>query len=160
MLAQLLPLAFFMLLFMSEALKLWGGKEKNTLEIKDVKWILNYDIKMWMVLLGLVVGAAGIIYLARTGHESGIEASSIELLVRNYLEEILYARPRTKEFLIAFPAVMLFVYSMVRNLKIFSFLFGLAGVAILRFPDIIRRFALRSFEIDCCGVRFSPVVRP
>lgn len=137
-LAQLLPLAFFMLLFMIEALKLWGGKEKNTLEIKDVKWILNYDIKMWMVLLGLVVGAAGIIYLARTGHESGIEASSIELLVRNYLEEILYARPRTKEFLIAFPAVMLFVYSMVRNLKIFSFLFGLAGV--IGFTSITNTF--------------------
>lgn len=127
-LAQLLPLAFFMLLFMLAALKMWGDKEKNTLEIKDIKWALNYNIKMWMVLLAMVVGAAGFIYLARTGHESGIEASSLELLVRNYLEEVLYARPRTKEFLVAFPAVMLFIYSMVRNMKIFSFLFGLAGV--------------------------------
>ncbi|MDO4481755.1 MAG: DUF5693 family protein [Bacillota bacterium] len=127
-LAQLLPLAFFMLLFMLAALKMWGDKEKNTLEITDIKWALNYNIKMWMVLLAMVVGAAGFIYLARTGHESGIEASSLELLVRNYLEEVLYARPRTKEFLVAFPAVMLFIYSMVRNMKIFSFLFGLAGV--------------------------------
>lgn len=137
-LAQLLPLAFFMLLFMIAALRMWGDKEKKTLEIKDLKWILNYNIKMWMVLLAMVVGAAGFIYLARTGHESGIEASSIELLARNYLEEVLYARPRTKEFLVAFPAVMLFIYSMVRNMKIFSFIFGLAGV--IGFTSITNTF--------------------
>jgi len=109
-------------------LYLWTEKSKQTLELKDVKWVMNYNIKMWMVFLAMLVGAAGIIYLARTGHETSIEASSFELLARNYLEEVLYARPRTKEFIVAFPAVMLFVYSMVRNMKIFSFLFGLASV--------------------------------
>ena len=54
------------------------------------------------------------------------------------LEEILYARPRTKEFLIAFPAVMLFVYSMVRNQKICAFIFGLAGV--IGFTSVINTF--------------------
>ena len=137
-LAQLAPLAFFMLLFFLFALYLWGEKEKQTLELRDVKWILNYDIKVWMVLLGLLVGAAGIIYLARTGHESSIGASSLELLARNYLEEMLYARPRTKEFLIAFPAVILFVYSIVRELKIFSFLFGVAGV--IGFTSVVNTF--------------------
>lgn len=127
-LAQLAPLAYFMLVFVIIGLYLWSEKSKQTLELRDVKWVLNYNIKMWMVFLAMVVGAAGIIYLARTGHETSIEASSFELLARNYLEEVLYARPRTKEFIVAFPAVMLFVYSMIRNMKIFSFLFGLASV--------------------------------
>lgn len=136
--AQLMPLAYFMLIFMIIGLYLWSEKNKTTLEIRDVKWALNYDIKMWMVILALAVGAVGIVYLARTGHESSIEASSLELLVRNYLEEVLYARPRTKEFLIAFPAVMLFIYSMVRNMKIFSFLFGLA--AVIGFTSVTNTF--------------------
>ena len=58
--------------------------------------------------------------------------------MRNYLEEVLYARPRTKEFLGAFPAVVLFIYSMVRNMKVLSFLFGLAGV--IGFTSIVNTF--------------------
>ncbi|MBQ1302378.1 MAG: hypothetical protein IIY29_03410, partial [Firmicutes bacterium] len=72
------------------------------------------------------------------GHETGLDVSTMELLARNFLEEILYARPRTKEFLIAFPAVMLFVYSMVRNQKICAFIFGLAGV--IGFTSVINTF--------------------
>ncbi len=127
-LAQLLPLAFFVVIFFLFASYLRGQKKKQTLEIRDVRWILNYDIKVWMILLGLILAAAGYVYLARTGHETNVEAVSLELLLRNFLEETLYARPRTKEFIVAFPAIMLFVYSMVRNLRLFSFVFGLAGV--------------------------------
>ena len=114
-LAQLAPLAYFMLIFVMMGLYLWTEKSKQTLEVKDVKWVLNYNIKMWMVLLALVVGAAGIIYLARTGHESSIEASSFELLARNYLEEVLYARPRTKEFLVAFTEKVACLYFFIAH---------------------------------------------
>ncbi len=137
-LAQLLPIAFFMIAFMIMAMYLWGKKQKQTLEVRDVKWVLNFDIKVWMILLGAIVLAAGYIYLARTGHETNVEATSLELLLRNYLEELLYARPRTKEFLVAFPAVVLFIYSLVRNMKVLSFLFGLAGV--IGFTSIVNTF--------------------
>jgi hypothetical protein len=61
----------------------------------------------------------------RTGHDSSVEVSSIEMLFRNYLEDILIARPRNKEFLFAFPAIMLMVYTSVRRFKLWPILFGL-----------------------------------
>ena len=47
--------------------------------------------------------------------------------MRNVLEEHLLARPRTKEFLVAFPGIMLAVYCAVRRLPFWTALFGLAG---------------------------------
>ena len=136
--AQLLPLAFFAVVFFLYAFWLWGEKTKTTLQVQDLKWLMNYDIKVWIILVLAVLGGFGYVYLARTGHETGMDVSTIELLARNYLEEYLYARPRTKEFLIAFPAVMLFLYSLVRNQKIMSFIFGMAGV--IGFTSIINTF--------------------
>jgi hypothetical protein len=46
---------------------------------------------------------------------------------RNALENALLARPRTKEFLAAFPGIMLAVYCAVRRMPFFTALFGLAG---------------------------------
>jgi hypothetical protein len=63
----------------------------------------------------------------RTGHEV-LEVSSVEMLFRNELEELLLARPRNKEFLFAFPAIMLAVHAAGRRLRFLTFLFGLCGM--------------------------------
>ena len=49
------------------------------------------------------------------------------MIFRNDLEYLLLARPRTKEFLVAFPGIMLAVYCAVRRLPFWTALFGLAG---------------------------------
>lgn len=136
--AQLLPLGFYALLFLMFYFYLWGDKKDSRLAVSDLKSLLFGNLKIWIVFVGMVMAAAGYVYLARTGHETNVSASTLELLGRNFLEEVLYARPRTKEFLIAFPAVILFVYSMVRNWKVFSFLFGTAGV--IGFTSIVNTF--------------------
>lgn len=136
--AQLAPLAFFVLIFGIMGLYMWTSKKKTTLELRDVKWALDYDIKIWMVVILGIVGIIGFIYIMRTGHESSVEATNYELMLRNQLEEVLYARPRTKEFLIAFPAVILFVYSLIRDWRLMSFLFGAAGV--IGFTSVINTF--------------------
>ena len=82
---------------------------------------------MWSLVLLGAVALAGYYYLARTGHESSVSVSTLEMLFRNTLEESLLARPRTKEFLIAFPSVMLAVYCAVRRMPFWTALFGLAG---------------------------------
>ena len=74
-----------------------------------------------------MVGLAGYYYLARTGHETNVTVSDVELIFRNDLEDLLLARPRTKEFLVAFPGIMLAVYCAVRRLPFWTALFGLAG---------------------------------
>lgn len=126
-LAQLIPLAFFMLIFI--AYYGYGDEKKHLrqLEWYDIRALLNLEIKVWMILAAGVIGLVGIYYIMRTGHDSAIEVSSIEMLFRNTLEEVLIARPRTKEILFAFPAVMVMFYCSARRLKLLSLIFGLAG---------------------------------
>lgn len=95
--------------------------------MKDFAGILNWTIPVWGFLLLGVLFMAGRYYLARTGHETSVTVSSVELVLRNILENISYARPRTKEFLIAFPCIMLTVYASVRRMPFWVGLFGLAG---------------------------------
>jgi len=126
-LAQLAPLAFFCVLFLAY----YGFFEKergaNTLLLRDITNALRWTIPVWALLVVAVIGLAGLYYLARTGHETSVSVSTLELQVRNSLENALLARPRTKEFLVAFPGIMLAVYCAVRRLPFFTALFGLAG---------------------------------
>lgn len=126
--AQLLPLAFFALAYLAY----YGfGKSKRhpgTLEYNDLKEMMNASIRIWMIVLGVVLLGVGYYYISRTGNESSIQVSSTEMLFRNMLEDNLIARPRSKEFLFAFPAVMMLAYTSIRRFKLWPILFGLAAV--------------------------------
>lgn len=70
--------------------------------------ILNSSIKVWHVF-ALVIAVVGLWFLiGRTGNQ-GIPIPG-ELFVRQWLEETLVARPRTKEFLIGFPLFTVGLY--------------------------------------------------
>ena len=125
--AQLLPLAFFCLLFVSYYGLFEKDRKNDHLDPRDIFTALGWTIPMWAVLLMAAVGVAGYYYLARTGHETGVTISDTEMIFRNDLEYLLLARPRTKEFLVAFPGIMLAVYCAVRRLPFWTALFGLAG---------------------------------
>jgi hypothetical protein len=125
--AQLLPIFFFIVVYL--AYFGFGKNKRKTgqLEFRDIHDLMNTPIKIWMLLLGVVVGAAGIYYIMRTGHEV-ITASRLEMIFRNDLENMLLARPRTKEFLIGFPAIILMIYAANRKLRFWTVMFGFAGV--------------------------------
>jgi len=127
-LAQILPLVYFVAAFL--ACYGFGQKKRSAglLEFCDYRNLLGVSIKVWMILLGAVLLLVGYYYIERTGHESSVEVSGLEMIFRNALENILIARPRSKEFLCAFPAVLLLVYSAIRNLKFWTVIFGLASV--------------------------------
>jgi len=64
-------------------------------------------VKYWHVGLLLVcVGALGLLIL-RSGNESGVGVSSVELHLRSLLDRIFGVRPRTKEALIGHPLLVL-----------------------------------------------------
>jgi len=127
-LAQLLPLAFFILAYL--AYYGFGAEKKHpgTLEYNDLKDMMNASIRIWMAVLGIVLLGVGYYYIERTGHDSSIQVSSIEMIIRNKLEDILIARPRSKEFLFAFPSVIMLAYTSIRKFKLWPILFGLASV--------------------------------
>ena len=57
-------------------------------------------------MLGGLMAVAVAIYVARTGNE-GMSVSGLELQFRSLLDQILGVRPRTKEFLLGHPALLL-----------------------------------------------------
>ncbi|MBE7029687.1 MAG: hypothetical protein E7405_05525 [Ruminococcaceae bacterium] len=104
-------------------------KNEKTSVIKDVKNVLNADIKVYWVILAGILGAVGVYYIIRSGNVNSI--SSMEKLMRSTLTEIFYARPRTKEFLIGYPCLVLFAYY-VKNCNIKFINWALAvGASIL-----------------------------
>lgn len=129
--AQLIPLAVFCVLFLAYYGFFEKEREANTLQIRslldDAVALLRWTLPVWAILAAGAIFLVGRYYIARTGHETTATVTTVEIVFRNYLENILLARPRTKEFLVAFPCVMLAVYSAVRRLPWFTALFGLAG---------------------------------
>lgn len=118
--ALLLPLVF------GFCLLLWNlRKELNELALK--RWMV--------ILLGVVIfcGICGIL-LARSGDWGGT-LSSVETALRNWLEDALYARPRTKELLFAAPCVPLFLWACRRDIVLLKLFFGmgvcLEGVSVV-----------------------------
>ncbi len=78
----------------------------------------------------LVVGAVVLVMLVRSGNE-GLEVSSTELRFRSILERIFIARPRTKEFLVGDPALLLAALAVVRGQRRWAgplLLVGMIGV--------------------------------
>ncbi len=126
-LAQLIPLAFFCVLFLSYYGFFEQEREGDTLQVRDIMTVMQWSIPVWCLLLLGVAAIVGYYYLARTGHESTVAVSSLELMIRNDLENLLLARPRTKEFLVAFPCIVLAVYCAVRRMPFGTALFGLVG---------------------------------
>jgi len=72
----------------------------------DIKKTLASPINWGSVVLGmLIVGMLGFM-IARTGNDTGAGASDGEVAFRGILDRIMFVRPRTKEFLIGHPLLM------------------------------------------------------
>ncbi|WP_163969566.1 DUF5693 family protein [Oceanobacillus halotolerans] len=75
---------------------------------KVLKRYMNMPIRYWHLAVIFIAGLIGYYYISRTGNAGMV--SELEIIVRQKLEEYLYVRPRTKEFLIGFPLYMLGLY--------------------------------------------------
>jgi hypothetical protein len=64
-------------------------------------------VRVIQLLIGIVLVAAAYLVLERSGNQSDIAPSSFELALRSHLTSILQVRPRFKEFVVAWPALML-----------------------------------------------------
>lgn len=68
---------------------------------------LSRPVVMWEVAASICILAAGVFLILRTGNEPGVGVSPLELKARMFLETVLGARPRLKEFLFGYPALVL-----------------------------------------------------
>lgn len=89
---------------------------------------LSQPVLVGMLVLTLVLLAAVGLALMRTGNDPGVGVSGLELQFRSLLDAILPARPRTKEFLIGHPALVLAAVLTLRGQRRWAVPALLAGV--------------------------------
>lgn len=77
--------------------------------------IMNRPFTIQVAITGLILAMAGMIWIARTGNDSGMEISAFELKMRATLESLFITRPRTKEIFAGMPAMIFAVYFSLRR---------------------------------------------
>jgi hypothetical protein len=153
--AFLLPLALFTLNYFA-CFTEGKGFVKNT-------WQTLQQKPTYLVLgLCFVLAAGGYYYLGRSGNNM-VEVSSLELRFREFLEMIFLARPRFKELLIGYPAivVMVYLYHQYRQ-NFILFLFGLGVVMgsismVNSFCHVFTAVSI-SWSRSLMGLIFGPLV--
>ena len=108
--------------------------------LEQFKRILDVPVKV-KTLLGLfLVLVAAVVFVARSGHTMGMPVSATELKFRAFLEQAMYARPRTKEFMIGHPAFLLAAMAWFRKWPTMV-LFVLIMVATIGQGSMVETFA-------------------
>jgi hypothetical protein len=78
------------------------------------RWV-NQPVFWWQAGMVLVVLSAVVLMLLRTGNEAPGVVSDLELRLRALLENLMNVRPRTKEFLIGHPALVIALMLLIQD---------------------------------------------
>lgn len=101
---------------------------KNVPATQQIKELLDKSINVKIFLALMVVLGAFVVLIARSGHTSGMPVSGLEIKIRAMLEQIFYARPRTKEIFFGHPAFMLAFAAFLKKFpKMICFVLVMAG---------------------------------
>ncbi len=83
--------------------------------------VLSQPFTVRIAVAAVILFVIGTIWIGRSGNDSGMEISPLELKMRAFLEQTLVTRPRTKEMFIGMPAVVFAVWFMRRRQWILGF---------------------------------------
>lgn len=90
----------------------WHDTGRGSGFIDEVRRILDHPV-LFKYLIALVIALiASVVYVGRSGHTAGIPVPAWEIKMRTLFEQLFYARPRTREFLIGHPAFLLATLAM------------------------------------------------
>jgi len=99
--AHVMPIVLLLFFFY-----FWRDRQDWHLRIKS---LMDTAVTNKYLLITGFLAVAVLIYVARTGNE-GAAISTLELKVRSLLDQYLLVRPRTKEFLVGHPFMLLAFY--------------------------------------------------
>jgi len=94
---------------------------------EKIKLILNYRAPLLYILGGVVLLAGLMLFIARSSNFV-IPVPALEKSLRAALEQVLLVRPRTKEFLIGYPVLILAAYLLQKNRREWLWLLLAIGV--------------------------------
>lgn len=110
----ILPVIFTALLFIKRYdLLQVVGRGLQTLW-KRLNGLLDTGLTFRHVVVLLVLMFIAYYFVGRSGHTGGVPVPAIELKMRAFLEQLMYARPREKEFMIGHPMFFLAVLAVYR----------------------------------------------
>ena len=68
-----------------------------------VRKFLDVPVRMGTLIIIGALAMCAYIFVGRSGHTAGVPVPGIEVAMRRFLENVMFARPREKEFLIGHP---------------------------------------------------------
>lgn len=118
---------------------LWESISKLlVLSWKNIGKILKSSIAYWHVIAIVAIGLFAIFYLGRGGNNG--TPIPFELEFRLWLEQMLYIRPRTKEFLIGLPLLVLALHVGKTHVKTSYYLLIPAVIGVLSIMNTFTHF--------------------
>lgn len=147
-----LPMVLVAIAFMQRFDIFDGQFDTSAGVLGQVREILATPVRVGSLLGGLVLIGALIVLVLRSGHTSGMPVPGIELKMRAALEQLFYARPRTKEFMIGHPAFLLALCAAVRRWRTWI-IFALVLVATIGQGSMVETFAHMRTPIEMSLVR-------
>ena len=147
-----LPMILVAIAFMQRFDIFDGRFDSSAGVMGQVREILDTPVRVGSLLGAFVLLGALVVLVLRSGHTSGLPVPGIELKLRAFLEQLFYARPRTKEFLIGHPAFLLGIYAAARRWKTMV-VFGLVLVATIAQGSMVETFAHMRTPIEMSLVR-------
>lgn len=106
-LAHLLPVVILALAYLGQIAwksDKWASQKERFW--KAIRNVGSNPLLIWQAVGMLAALAIVGLMVARSGNDSGVGVSGAELRFRSILDKVLYVRPRTKEFLIGYPALL------------------------------------------------------
>ena len=147
-----LPMVLVAIAFMQRFDIFDGQFDASAGVLGQLREIMATPVRVGSLLGGLVLIGALVVLVLRSGHTSGMPVPGIELKMRAALEQLFYARPRTKEFLIGHPAFLLALYGAARRWRTWI-IFGLVLVATIGQGSMVETFAHMRTPIEMSLVR-------
>ena len=121
------------------ALALYLFTDRFDAQPRSARETLGEPVRIYQLIAAAVVLGVGALVLLRSGNQNDISPSSFELALRHNLTSLLSVRPRFKEFLIGFPALMLLPALRVPHRRWLGVLLALAiGIGL---GDVIDTFS-------------------
>lgn len=79
--------------------------------ITTIKSFWTRSITVKTVFALAILAVIGWVFIGRSGHTAGVPVSALELKIRFFLEDVMFARPRSKEFAIGHPLFYLAAFT-------------------------------------------------
>jgi len=114
-LAFVAPLLLITIIYLTRYNVLSTNKDDAKGLWQQVVKLLNYPVYIKTVLMLSVVAVGAWVFVGRSGHTAGVPVPDIEIKMRSFLERLMYARPREKEFMIGHPAFFLAIMAAYRQ---------------------------------------------